>query len=103
MGFFSEYPSSLANECSKTIVSIYINPTQFAENEDLSSYPKTIESDFKNLKKLNVDAVFLPTTREIYPQDKQNIFTYENKFIIFYMFKTLKKVYNNNKEDKMEG
>jgi len=68
------------NTCSKTIVSIYINPTQFADNEDLSSYPKTRESDLKNLKKLNVDAVFLPTNSEIYPQNMKNIFTYENKF-----------------------
>jgi pantoate--beta-alanine ligase len=67
------------NRCSKTIVSIYINPTQFSNNEDLSSYPKTIESDFKNLKKLNVDAVFLPTDSEIYPENKQNTFKYENK------------------------
>ena len=64
------------------IVSIYINPTQFADNEDLSSYPKTRESDLKNLKKLNVDAVFLPTNSEIYPQNMKNIFTYENKFLV---------------------
>jgi len=53
--------------CDHTIVSIFINPTQFSENEDLSSYPKTLEADLKLLKRLRVDAVFLPTNNTMYP------------------------------------
>ena len=64
--------------CSKTIVSIYINPSQFSANEDLDSYPKTIENDFKHLKDLHVDAVFLPTDHEMYPDNENNSFNYEN-------------------------
>ena len=66
------------NHCSKTIVSIYINPTQFSANEDLASYPKTIENDFKHLKNLNIDAVFLPTDNEMYPDNEKDSFNYEN-------------------------
>ena len=64
--------------CTKTLVSIYINPAQFAENEDLSSYPKTITEDFENLKKMNVDAVFIPTDSEMYPDNQTKVFSYEN-------------------------
>ena len=64
--------------CKKTLVSIYINPTQFSLKEDFSSYPKTIKEDLKILKKLNVDAVFLPSDNEIYPENKPDGFKYEN-------------------------
>ena len=64
--------------CTKTLVSIYINPAQFAENEDLSSYPKTINEDFENLKKMNVDAVFIPTDNEMCPDNQTKVFSYEN-------------------------
>lgn len=52
--------------CNKTVVSIFINPTQFAPNEDLNSYPKTLELDMKGLRDLNVDVLFLPTEEEMY-------------------------------------
>ena len=65
-------------KCKNTVVSIYINPTQFAQNEDFSSYPKTIESDLGQLKVLGVCAVFLPTDNEMYPNNIVDNFKYEN-------------------------
>lgn len=76
-GHVSLIKSSKKN-CNKTLVSIYINPAQFSQEEDLSSYPKAIKEDLKILKSLNVDAVFLPSDNEIYPEDKPDNFKYEN-------------------------
>jgi pantoate--beta-alanine ligase len=53
-------------ECRYTIVSIYINPTQFNNSNDFKKYPKNINKDLKILKKLKVDLVFIPKTKDIY-------------------------------------
>jgi pantoate--beta-alanine ligase len=53
-------------ECRNTIVSIYINPTQFNNLNDFKKYPKNINKDLKILKKLKVDLVFIPKTKDIY-------------------------------------
>lgn len=50
------------------VVSIYVNPLQFAANEDLASYPRTLELDCQKLATLGVDVVFTPTDAELYPQ-----------------------------------
>ena len=52
--------------CENTIVSIYINPTQFNNLNDFKKYPKNINKDLKILKKLKVDLVFIPKTKDIY-------------------------------------
>jgi pantoate--beta-alanine ligase len=52
----------------KVVVSIYVNPTQFAPTEDLSKYPRDLKRDLKLLRELNVDAVFTPTDAEMYPR-----------------------------------
>jgi pantoate--beta-alanine ligase len=54
-------------ECDRTIVSIFVNPTQFAPTEDLEKYPRPIEKDISLLEAENVEILFLPSNEEIYP------------------------------------
>ena len=54
------------NECKKTIVSIFVNPTQFNNKRDYSKYPRNRKKDLKILKGLKVNFVFLPNTKDIY-------------------------------------
>lgn len=53
-----------------TIVSIFVNPTQFAPNEDLAKYPRTLENDMQLCKNLDVDIVFIPTSQIMYEEDE---------------------------------
>lgn len=52
--------------CKKTLVSIFINPTQFNNKKDYKTYPKNLKQDLSYLKKLKVDYVYLPTIKQIY-------------------------------------
>ena len=53
----------------KVVVSIYVNPTQFAPTEDLAKYPRDLKRDLKSLRELGVDVVFTPSDTEMYPGD----------------------------------
>ena len=53
-------------ECDKVVASIFVNPSQFAEGEDLDTYPRSVESDLEKMRELGVDAVFLPEERTMY-------------------------------------
>ena len=54
---------------STVITSIFVNPLQFGPNEDLDNYPRRVNSDLEKLKDLEVDAVFLPSPEEIFPDN----------------------------------
>src|SRR5271156_6662713 len=62
----------------KVVVSIYVNPTQFAPTEDLSKYPRDLKRDLKLLRELKVDVVFTPSDAEMYPgrQNRKLFSTY---------------------------
>ena len=53
-------------ECKKTLISIFVNPTQFNNKKDLKNYPKNINKDLSILKRLKVDYVFLPKVKDVY-------------------------------------
>ncbi len=53
--------------CDVTVVSIFVNPTQFNNREDFLKYPKTLDQDLAKLKQSGVDYVFLPTEKVMYP------------------------------------
>jgi pantoate--beta-alanine ligase len=54
-------------QCDRTIVSIFVNPTQFNNPDDFQKYPSTLDHDFELLLENGCDAVFVPTTEVIYP------------------------------------
>lgn len=57
----------ISEKADKTIVSIFVNPTQFGPHEDYSQYPRTIEDDLTKLSDRQVHAVYLPRVEDIYP------------------------------------
>ena len=58
----------LAREhAERVVVSIFVNPTQFAEGEDFEEYPRTLERDTRRLKKPAADLIFVPDVETMYP------------------------------------
>ncbi len=63
-------------ECDIVVVSIFVNPTQFNDKNDLKSYPRTLEADAKLLEQANVDYIFAPSVEEVYPTADTRVFDF---------------------------
>jgi pantoate--beta-alanine ligase len=59
----------------RVVVSIFVNPTQFAPHEDLATYPRTFDADLAALSRHQVDLVYAPGTGEMYPEDAATVVT----------------------------
>ena len=73
MGAIHEGHLSLLKKSIKendvTICSIYVNPAQFNDKKDLENYPRTESSDIAKIKKLQCDVLFMPSDKEMFPQN----------------------------------
>ncbi|MEA2106731.1 MAG: pantoate--beta-alanine ligase [Bacteroidota bacterium] len=68
-------------ECSNkkddiTVVSIFVNPTQFNNPKDFEKYPRILEDDLEQLKKIKCDLLFVPSNEEIYPEEDKREFDF---------------------------
>ena len=83
MGFLHEGHGSLIekakNENDKVIVSIFVNPTQFGQNEDLDNYPRNLEGDKTLVTSKGGDLIFAPEVNEMYPEE---IYTFVNTSVL---------------------
>lgn len=64
------------NENDVTVVSVFVNPTQFNDKNDLVKYPRTLDADCKLLESCGVTFVFAPSVEEIYPEPDTRQFSY---------------------------
>ena len=75
MGALHEGHLALVKKCKSeselSIVSIFVNPTQFNDNKDLEKYPNTIEADLKSLEQMGVDIVFIPKYEDLYQNEQK--------------------------------
>ena len=63
-------------ECDIVVVSVFVNPTQFNDNNDLKNYPRTPEADAAMLEAAGVDYVLFPSVEEIYPEPDTRVFDF---------------------------
>src|SRR5687767_12483532 len=75
MGYLHEGHLSLVrrarDECDHVVMSIFVNPTQFGPNEDLSKYPRDLDRDLSLIEPLGTDLVWMPTAEIMYPPGYQ--------------------------------
>ena len=80
MGALHEGHASLVRRCvaenDVTVVSVFVNPTQFNDKNDLKNYPRTLEADCKLLEDSGATYVFAPTVEEMYPTPDNRHFEY---------------------------
>ncbi len=71
MGFLHQGHASLIEESiannAHTVVSIFVNPTQFTQSDDFEKYPRDFEGDASTLRSLAVDVLYMPSASEMYP------------------------------------
>jgi pantoate--beta-alanine ligase len=82
MGFLHAGHLSLMTEARRhagvVVASIFVNPLQFGEHEDLERYPRDLENDVRLLQEARVDALYLPQTSEMYPEGYQTTVNVEH-------------------------
>ena len=80
MGALHEGHASLVKrsvaENGVTVVSVFVNPTQFNDKGDLERYPRTLDADCRLLENLGVDYVFAPSVEEVYPEPDTRVFDF---------------------------
>lgn len=80
MGALHSGHASLIKRCSSenefTVVSVFVNPTQFNDPKDLKTYPRTLDNDCELAEKAGADIVFAPSVEEIYPEPDTRHFSY---------------------------
>ena len=59
-----------------TVVSIFVNPTQFNDPTDLDKYPRTLEADYELLEEIGTSIIFVPSVAEMYPEQDTRIFSF---------------------------
>ena len=78
MGALHEGHQSLVERARRendiVVVSVFLNPTQFNNKEDLRTYPRTAEADAALLERCGVDIAFMPTVEDIYPEPDTRVF-----------------------------
>jgi pantoate--beta-alanine ligase len=81
MGYFHEGHLSLMRygreKGDRLVVSLFVNPTQFGPNEDLDRYPRDLERDAALAREVGVDALYTPTSAQMYPEGYQTYVTVE--------------------------
>lgn len=80
MGALHEGHASLVKRCvaenDVAVVSVFVNPTQFNNPDDLLHYPRTPEEDYRLLERMDVDFVFAPSVQEMYPEPDKRVFDF---------------------------
>ena len=71
---------SLVEQCRRengvTVVSIFVNPTQFNDKNDLTNYPRTLDEDLYKLSSVGCDFVFTPSVEDMYPEEDTRVFDF---------------------------
>src|SRR5699024_4189038 len=57
----------------EVVVTIFVNPLQFGQSEDLDSYPRAFDDDVRRLTSLGVDLIFAPSVEEMYPHQRVSV------------------------------